>query len=58
MGAVCGIALSLRHSYVQAPEGVRDCVRCAAKRALSGTRGEKIGQKVRRSLFDPGRARM
>jgi hypothetical protein len=54
IAAVCGIALSLRGDYKQAPESARDCVRCTARRTSERTRGEKIGRKVERSLYDPG----
>lgn len=54
MGTVCRVALSLAGGYVEAPADARDCKRCAAKREAAETRGERIGAKVRRSLYDPG----
>ena len=54
MAAVCRIDLSLEHDYIQAPEKAIDCARCVAKRTTERTRGEKIGSKVQRSLYDPG----
>lgn len=57
MSTVCHVALSLAGDYVQASESARDCKRCAKKRTNPETPGEKIGRKVKRSLYDPGSSR-
>ena len=54
MGAVCRISLSLAAEHIAAPDGMRDCKRCAALRDSSHSPGEKIEPGEQRSLYDPG----